>query len=50
LQANKRRVNAILIREDPVSIADVNLLDKRFPEIMTGFGFGFGGIFLHKTD
>ena len=43
LQANKRRVNTILIREDCVSIAGVNFLDKRLPEIIAGFGFGFVG-------
>ena len=39
LQANKRCINTILIWEDSVSIADVNLFDKRPPEIMAGFGF-----------
>lgn len=42
LQANKSRINTILIREDSICIAGINLLDKRQPEIMTGIGFGFG--------
>ena len=49
LQADKRRINTILIREDSVCIASINLLDKRLPEIVTSVGFGFGGI-LHIED
>jgi len=39
LQANKRRVNTIFIREDSVGLAGINLLDKRVPEIMARVGF-----------
>lgn len=53
LQANKCRKNTILIREESVHIAGVNLLDKWLPEIMAGFGFGYGeffGMIVHRVE